>query len=520
MLGQLAVVLGLMLATALLVAVGERVRRPYPVLVLLLGVALALMPGVPDVRIDPELILPIFLPPLIFAAAQRSSWGMILAHRRTVVWMALVLVLVTVAAVAWTTWLVIPGVTAAAAIAFGALTAPPDPVAAEAVAEPLRLPRRLVTTLQSEGLCNDATALVVYGVAVQAMLSGTYSVPVAVLDFCYEAGAAVLLGLGAAWLARWLLARIAEETARNALTLVVPFATYLAADAIGASGVLAVLAAGLTLGRSTDQDAGVKDRLYGGAFWDTLELLITGLAFGLIGLELRAVLEAGVDLKVAAWHAAAICVVIVGVRFAWMAVSGPMARRSGDPDLVPANWREDLVLAYCGMRGLATLALALALPLDTPARGELLLAAFAVIAVTLVLPGLTLPPLVRALGVQADADAELAATRPLAIRAGRAALGRLNELAEGEELPDEVVERLRERHRSMLVQLGDEPGSDDYQQVLRERVRQVKLYRQVEDQMVMAARAEILRARREPGVDPKAADQVLRRLDLQSSARA
>jgi CPA1 family monovalent cation:H+ antiporter len=182
--GPLAVVVGLMLATVLLVGVGERIRRPYPVLVLLLGVVMALVPGIPELRINPDLILPIFLPPLIYAAAQRSSWSVLWGHRKAIVGLAGVLVLVTVAAIAYTAYLVVPGVSVAAALALGALVAPPDPVAAEAVAGPLRLPRRLVTILQTEGLCNDATALVVYGVAVRDVLGGRYSIPEAVGLFC------------------------------------------------------------------------------------------------------------------------------------------------------------------------------------------------------------------------------------------------------------------------------------------------------------------------------------------------
>jgi CPA1 family monovalent cation:H+ antiporter len=515
--GPLAVVVGLMLATVLLVGVGERIRRPYPVLVLLLGVVMALVPGIPELRINPDLILPIFLPPLIYAAAQRSSWSMLWGHRKAIVWLAGVLVLVTVAAIAYTAYLVVPGVSVAAALALGALVAPPDPVAAEAVAGPLRLPRRLVTILQTEGLCNDATALVVYGVAVRDVLGGRYSIPEAVGLFCYEAAIAVGVGLAVAWLARRLLTRITGTSARSGLTLVVPFATYLIADAAGASGVLAVLAVGLALGRPQDEETGVSDRLIGGAFWDTLELLITGLAFGLIGLELREVLNSHINLAAAVRHAAVICLVIVGVRFAWMVAGGAISRRGdADPDLTSRGWREDVVLASCGMRGLATIALALALPLATPARGELLIAAFAVIAVTLVLPGLGLPALVRVLGVQAEADAEQAATRPLVVRAGHAALARLRELDAAEDLPTEVAEILRSNQQALVAALGDEPLTGDYKDqvaALAERTRQI---RRIQREMNEAARREILAARAEPGIDPEAADQVLRRLDVRS----
>jgi monovalent cation/hydrogen antiporter len=518
----MGVVLGLMLATVLLVGVGERINRPYPVLVLLLGVGLALTPGVPMLRIDPNLILPLFLPPLIFAAAQRTSWRVLWDRRRSVVALAGVLVVVTVLAVAGVAREVIPGVSVAAAIALGALSAPPDPVAAEAVAGPLGLPRRLVTLLQAEGLCNDATALVVYGLAVQYIAGNRFAAWEVIPKFCYEAAAGVGVGLAVAWISGRLLPRIAEATARSGLTLTVPFACYLLASAIDGSGVLAVLAAALYLGRSGDGDAGVADRLSGGAFWDTLEMLITGVAFGLIGLELREVLDTGVSVAETVLPALAICAAILGVRLAWMLVAGPVVRRYAPQDRAERtsrNSREDVVLAWCGMRGLATIALALALPADTPDRGELLLITFGIIVTTLVLPGLSLPWVVTRLRVSADTDAEEAAIRGLAKRAAKASLARLRELDVVDDLPDEVADVLRRRQQGLVVALAGDaaPGGDpDFRTKLAERSAQIKQLDGVYAEMLAAARREVLIARTEPGTDPAAADEVLRQLDLRS----
>jgi monovalent cation/hydrogen antiporter len=522
----MGLVLGMMLATVLLVGVGERIGRPYPVLVLLLGALLALVPGVPRIRIDPNLILPLFLPPLIFAAAQRTSWRMLWDRRRSVFTLAGVLVLVTVVAVAVTARAFVPGVTVAAAVALGALAAPPDPVAAEAVAGPLGLPRRLVTLLQTEGLCNDATALVVYGLAVRFISGDRYPVWEAAPNFCYEAVVGVATGLGVAWVSRRLLGLIAETSARNGLTLIVPFVCYLLASGIHASGVLAVLAAGLYLGRSSDDAAGVADRLSGGAFWETAELLITGVAFALIGLELREVLDTHVNIGATVQPALIICAVVIAVRFAWMLVAGPVVRRTPRRRIETSrDWREDLVVAWCGMRGLATIALALALPSATPARGTLLLITFAIILATLVLPGLTLPWLVRHLGVRADTDAEEAAIRTLAKRAGKAALGRLRELDAAQDLPSEVSEVLRRRQQALVVALDGGSGAEgglggddpDYRKRLAERARQLEQADGVYTEMLAAARREVLLARTEPGTDPAAADDVLRQLDLRGA---
>jgi monovalent cation/hydrogen antiporter len=511
-------VLGMMLATVLLVGVGERIRRPYPVLVLLLGAVVALLPGMPRLRIDPNLILPLFLPPLIFAAAQRITWRLLWDRRRSVVLLAGVLVLVTVVAVWQTARAIVPGITGAAAVALGALAAPPDPVATESVAGPLGLPRRLVTTLQAEGLCNDATALVVYGLATQFITGGRYPLWEAVPRFGYEAAVGVAAGIAVAWISRWLLTLIPETTARSGLTLIVPFACYLLADAGHASGVLAVLAAGLFLGRSGDDEAGVADRLSGGAFWDTVELLITGAAFALIGLELREVLDTHTGIAATVGPAVVVCAVIFAVRLVWMLVGGPIARRiAAERRTGSRNWREDLVMAWCGMRGLATIALALALPSATPVRGTLLLITFTIILATLVLPGLTLPWLVSLLGVHSDPSAREAAIRALGKRAGKAALTRLRELDSAEDLPAEVSEILRRRQRALEFTLEGDVDDPDYHARIAERAGQIKRVDEVYAEMLAAARREILTARTEPGADPAAADDVLRRLDLRSA---
>ncbi|MDX6744935.1 cation:proton antiporter [Actinocorallia sp. A-T 12471] len=517
-----AVIVLFMLATVMAVALGERIRRPYPVLVSVLGLLLAFTP-LPALHIPPELILPLFLPPLIYATAQRTSWGMLISRRRTIFWLAGVLVLLTVAATAATTYWAIGGVSVAAAVALGAAVAPPDPVAAEAVAGPLDLPRRLITVLQTEGLCNDATAFVVFGVAITAINTGHYSLPSAILLFVWEVVAAIGIGLGLGWVATRMQNRLDNVTARSALTLIFPFATYLLADASHASGVLAVLAVSLYIGQTGADEAGVSDRLTSTAFWDTLEMLITGLAFGLIGLELREVWPGTDRLGSYALHAGIVCAVVIGLRFAWMMSVGPFMRRFGTYGYregyeldVASSWRDDFILAFCGFRGLATLALALALPATTPHRAELLFVAFTAILVTLIVPGLVMPWVVRVLGVQKEHDAEEQAVQDVAYRASRAALRRLRQLDAEEDLPTEVVQRLRYAQRQLVAELCD-VVPEDLQDGFEQRKMHREIRRRVESQMLEASRAEVLLARTEPGVDPEAVDQVLRRLDLRSA---
>jgi CPA1 family monovalent cation:H+ antiporter len=267
----------------------------------------------------------------------------------------------------------------------------------------------------------------------------------------------------------------------------------------------------------------VTDRLSGGAFWDTIEMLITGVAFGLIGLELREVVDSHVGVRDMLLPALAICGVIFGVRLAWMLLAGPLVRHFAGPERAERtsrNWREDLVLAWCGMRGLATIALVLALPANTPERDQLVLITFAIIVTTLVLPGLTLPWVVKRLHVTADSSLADAAIRRLSKRAAKASLNRLRELDVLDDLPAEVSEVLRRRQQGMLVMLAGDAaaqGEDaDVKERLAERAEQMRKLDGVYAEMLAAARREVLIARIEPGTDPAAADEVLRQLDLRS----
>ncbi|GAA2608448.1 Na+/H+ antiporter [Actinomadura fulvescens] len=520
----LTIVVVLMLATIALVAVAPRLGRPYPVLMTLLGFGLALIPAVPHVRIDPELILPLFLPPLIYASAHRLSWPVCKRHLCGLLALAVLLVLVTTAAVAVTVWAVVPGVTLAAAVALGAVIAPPDPVAAEAVAGPLRMPRRLLTVLKTEGLFNDATALIVFQVAVAAQVTGRMSAPEALMLFAYAAVAAVALGLAIGWITRRAMRWLGQPMARSALTLVVPFAGYLLADRLKASGVITVVVIALYLAhRSSEAD--YAERLSGRAFWEVVELLVTGVAFGLIGLELRVALEDNQSrLGDMLLNAGAVCLIIVLVRALWLLLHSALIGRrirSDAGEHAPRSWREAVLMTCCGMRGLATLALALAMPLAAsdgtpfPARSELVFVACAVIVTTLILPGLTMPALVRVLGVREQAAAN--AEREVAVRACVAALDHLDEVERQRDVPADIVEPLRQRQRAKLATIAPERLPADTSDQLEQRRRRLTEMGELYGEMLTAARHEVLTARAEPGVDPQAADVILHRIDLRTA---
>ncbi|MBB2903172.1 CPA1 family monovalent cation:H+ antiporter [Kineococcus radiotolerans] len=517
----LILVVALMLASVLLVGVGDRIRLPWPALMVLLGVAVAVIPGLPDgFEIDPHLILPLFLPPLLFATAQRTSWSLFRARWRSIALLAVALVAATTAVVAGTAMALIPGIGLSAAIALGAMVAPPDPVAVEAVAGSVRIPRRLLAVLQSEGLFNDATALVVFQAAVLATVQGSdLSAGGLLLRFVLGAAGAVLLGLGVAWAARAIVDRITTELGRSALTLVLPFAVYLLAEEVHASGVVAVVVLALQLRATTSADA-AQERLMQGSFWDVVELLVTGVAFGLVGLSLREVVtDAGDRLPTMLAHALLIALVAFAVRAVWMAAAVLAVRRSPDATAAPRSGREAVVLTWCGMRGLATLALALSLPASTddgaafPARTEILLIACTVLVLTLLLPGFTLPTLVRVLGVAEDAADEHAAEERVVQTARDAAMTTVLQHQHLPNLPEHAAAVLHERFGHLEAVLrGDTLSAED-----RERLETMQRTRVVvagiQADALAAARHAVLQARRQPGVDPEAADRVLRRLD-------
>ncbi|WP_245940438.1 MULTISPECIES: Na+/H+ antiporter [Brevibacterium] len=515
----LLMVIGFGAATSVVVGLGQRLRLPWPALMVLIGIAGAFIPSFAEIRIDPELILPLFLPPLLFAAAQKTSWALFAIRWRTILGMAVALVGVTVAAAAGTAMALIPGITLAAAVALGAMLAPPDPVAVDAVAGTVPLPRRILSTLQSEGLFNDAASLVIFQTAMAAALAGSeVDFGQLLVAFVLSALVAITVGFVVVALVWFVMARIDHIVARSSLMLVLPFGVYLIAEHLHASGVIAVVVAALEI-RRRDVEDNSADRVTQASTWQVLEMLITGIAFGLIGLELRQVVEAERSgLGASVLIGLAIAAVVIAVRLLWLVVGAAIVRRRGDADAAPHSMRDAILMTWGGMRGLATIALALSIPATTasgapfPGRSEILVAAAVILLVTLVLAGLTFPAVVRALDIDDETEAEEKEVAQIALRAYRAALKELGD----EDLPEEVVDPIRRRLRvlhAQLVGLTDDEASSELATSLRTHRDQM---RRVQRRVLQTARGEVLQARRERGTDPEAADKVLRRFDLQS----
>ncbi|MFE4218123.1 Na+/H+ antiporter [Streptomyces sp. NPDC056844] len=524
---QMALLLLLLLGAVVTVPLGERLRLPAPILMTLAGIVMAFASFVPDVDIPPEFILPAVLPPLLYASVQRTSWRQFAANRRPIFLLAVALVFVTTAAVATVANALVPGLPIAAAVALGALVAPPDPVAATAVAGSVGLPRRLVSVLEGEGLFNDVTAIVLYHVAIAAAVSGTFSLPAAFGLLVLSAVVAVAVGLVLGWLTIKLMGYLGDATLQVGLTLLVPFVSYVLAEELMGSGVLSVLTTALFLAEHTADADDVLGRLTGRSFWEIVDTLVTGVAFGLIGLELHNVFGTadGRELTLLGWGLG-VAAVVVGVRLLWLLPASWLAKRLHTrrdvSEEIPTSVRETVVMWWAGMRGVASVALALAIPLETddgkpfPGRDEIVFIAFVVIMVTLVLQGLTLPWLVRKLGVRADTDAEQALERDLAIRAAKAAKARLKEVQNTEELPEEVLERLQRAAYDIGARISPDMVDEDRRDAYAQRAKRFKEVGRIQREMMSAARHAVLDARSEPGSDPEVVDRVLRFLDVHS----
>jgi CPA1 family monovalent cation:H+ antiporter len=518
----LTLVLLLVLATVVLAPLAERLLVPYPAVLLGCGLVLALVPGLPVPEVDPEWILPVVLPPLLFAAARRTSWRQFLDNRRAIGLLAVALVAVTAFAVGFVVSALVPGLPLAAAVALGAAVAPPDPVAATAVARKLGLPRRLRTILEGEGLSNDATALVLYDVAVASTLTGAFSPARAATALGFAVVIGIAVGLVIAFAVRWLLNKLPAHPPGSALVLLMPFVAYAAADAAHGSGVLAVVTVALGLSRYGDTES-AQTRLVTGTAWEMVELLLTGTAFAFVGLELRNVAtHVPGSLGVAIGQALAVAVVVIVIRFAWIfpvaSLDERLRRRRGN-DAEPVGWRELTVASWAGMRGVVTLAAVLALPVvpaSFPERDRLIFIAFVVIVVTMLVQGLTLPLVVRTLGVVASQGERDDAVRELIRRAREAGARRLGQLRERGDVDAEVMDHAEENAERMWHSLGFEPEGHSAQETAQ-NTRHALTANAVKDELLAAARDEIVCAREESGIDPTVVDAVLRRLDARGT---
>jgi monovalent cation/hydrogen antiporter len=514
--------LGLMVAVAALSVVARWLDKPYPILLVIGGLVLGFFPGLPDVHLDPDMVLLVFLPPLLYGAAIFTSLRELIGSWRPIALLSIGLVILTTCAVAVVAHALIPAMPWAAAFVLGAVVAPTDALAATSIARRLGVPRRLVSVIEGESLMNDGTALTAYSVAVAAVVSGSFSAASAGLDFVVDVSGGVLIGLAVGWIAAAARDRLDDPPVEVTISLATGYAAYLPAEALGLSGILAAVTSGIYLAWKAPVIASPETRTRAYAVWEILTFLLNAFLFILIGLQLPVVLD-GLQSRGASelvGYAAAVIAAVVGVRVLWGFTVVYLVRaldpRLRDGRLPRSSWQGRMVIAWAGMRGAVSLAAALALPLTTdsgaafPTRDLIIFLAFAVILFTLVVQGLTLPALIRKLGIEED-DAEEREEFAARIAAAEAALARLEELETEEWTRDDTVERMkglysyRRRRFAARVDGDDADGIEEraaaYQRLLRE--------------ILNAQRDELLRLRNHREISDDVMRRVQRDLDLE-----
>jgi monovalent cation/hydrogen antiporter len=517
------ILVGLLGAVTVLAGVARRVGLPSPVVLVVCGLFVGLVPGLPAVELDPDLIFFVFLPPLIYGAGFNSSPRDLRLQARKIGVLAIGLVAATTVAVAVAMKLVVPGFGWAEAFVLGAILAPTDPVAAVAVMNRLRVDPRLSSVIEGESLVNDGTGLVLYRLAVGATVSGTFSLLDGAWQLVATGTGGVAIGLLVGWLINRLRGRVDDAPIEITLSLFTPYAAYIAAEAIGTSGILAAVAAGLYLGGRREGLFSATARIEAQGFWNALMFMLESTLFLLMGLSFRDVAGGieGLDATRVTLTVVVTFVVVLGLRVAWMFSVGPLLRslipgepKGEPPELSPG---ERLVAGWSGMRGAVSLAAALAIPATVdggdgfPQRELIVFTVFCVIVAGLLLQGLTLPVLIRRTGIGRDEAHDAADEARARATAAEAALSRLEQMErDGDD--DRATGHLRELYEARLEHARapqDERGDED-----REHV---EAFQRLREELLRSERAALHELHERGEISEDALRTVERDLDLQEA---
>ncbi len=516
------VLFALLVAVSTLLVLSRVVRIPYPILFVLGGLALGFFPGLPDIVLEPELVFVAFLPPLLYSAAYFTSLRELRANITPIASLSIGLVLVTMCVVAVVAHELIEGMPWAAAFVLGAIVSPTDPIAASAIAKRLGVGRRVVSIVEGEALVNDGTALVAYKFAVVAVVTGTFSAGSAGLEFIWNVAGGIGVGLVIAYGIRQVRKRIHHAPTEIAIALLSGYLGFLPANAIGVSGVLAAVVVGIYMGWHTPELTDAETRLQGEAVWEIASFSLNAVLFGLVGFQLPTIVENldGYSTAELFGYATAVSLAVVLVRFgyAFSYVAVVRAFQLRRHAMYVYKWRNTVLTSWMGMRGAVSLAAALALPFTTdlgdpfPQRDLIVFLTFCVILATLVIQGLTLPRLIVALRLPADAEAEREET-DARIAAADAAIARLEDLEHEDWVNEDTVERLRGmyafRRRRFEARFDD---GDDGEIEMRSQAYQ-RLMREVID----AQRHALHELRRERVISDDVMNRVQRELDLEDT---
>ena len=515
------IVFGLLLGIAGLAVLARVVGVPYPITLVLGGTLIGFIPGVPTVELDPDLVLLIFLPPLLYGAAFFTSLRDLRRNARPIALLSIGLVAFTMVGVAAVAHEVI-GLGWAESFVLGAIVSPTDAVAPAEIMRKIGAPRRLLTVVEGENLTNDWTALVLYKFAVAAVVTGSFSLGDATIRFVLTGVGGLLVGLAAGWVIKQVRSRIDDPPIEITLSLLSGYAAYLPAEELGASGVIAAVTVGIYMGWHTPQLTTPLMRIQGVSVWEILTFLLNAVLFLLVGLQLPNVIEdvsgysAG---EVIAWGLLVSLVVVV-LRLVWGFTVTYLIRaidRRASQRERRASAQERLVVGWAGMRGSVSLAAALALPLSVDSGGEfpgrnlIILIAYFVILVTLVGQGLTLGPLIELLGVRDDGseEREEIAAR---IRLAEAALGRVEEMAGLDWVRDDTLDRVRGmfEYRRRRFSAREEGGGDRYEE-------RTGAYQRLMYELFDAQREALIGLRNSGEISDEVRRKVERELDLEES---
>ena len=508
-------VLALLIAVAALVTIARRLGIAYPIFLVIGGLLLGLVPGLPRPQVQPDLIFVLVLPPILYTTAFFTPLRSLGANLGNISSLAIGLIIATAAAVAVVAHALIAGITWPVALALGAIVAPSDEIAAAAIVARLAVPRRIVTLLEGESLLNDATALTIYRIAVAA--GGALSWTGALTTFAVAALGGWAIGLAVGWLIAQIRTRIEDTPVEITISLLTPYAAFLPAEQLGASGVIAAVVAGLYLGRRGSRIMGADARLTGRAVWETVTFLLYGFVFILTGLEMPQLLRSLTPSTAIQLVGIGVAVtgVLIAVRALWIFATAyvpPLLRRQ---PRTPHLFAHSLVLSWAGMRGVVSLAVALALPLSLPdggpfpARDAILVVTLTVIVLTLLGQGLTLPWLIRALRLGADVEVreEEGSARQELVQAATRRIDQLYEVWPGHH---PLLDRLRDmyRDRSEHVERQRDPSTDGEDRELIE-------HREIRRTIIDSEREALLRLRAEGAIDDDVMRSLERELDLE-----
>jgi Na+/H+ antiporter len=528
MISTIQLFVALLMVISVIAFLAARMRIPAAILLVLAGVGLALIPGLPPVELAPEVVLLLVLPPIIYSSSVAMSWREFRFSLRPISLLAVGCVAFTATAVAAASHFLL-GFSWELGFVLGAIVSPPDAVAPLSIARRLQLPRRIVVILEGEGLANDATALILYRFAVAAVGGGAFSLAHAASTFVAIVLGEFVFGIAIGWSMLHLRRWVGNPRIEIMLSLLTPFVAYWPPELVGGSGVLATVTAGLYISWNGPRLIGAPTRLQGIFFWDFLIYLIEGIVFLLTGLQAHTLI-AGLKTYSAsqlAISAAIVSVAVVVTRFVWMFPATYLPRW-----LIPSIARDDpappwqwpFVLAFTGVRGIVSLAAALAIPLTTadggpfPHRDLILVLTFVVVLVTLVGQGLTLPAVVRALGLSNAGRRERAAQRVEEFEVRREAIdaagARLDVLAADPEVPDEIVARLRAHHRQRLAQIAVRSAEDADQRKLVSKADELDLL------LIDAERELVNRKYRDGALKDETRRRIERELDLRDAQLA